>query len=85
MYSCEEVLTALSDYFDDELSKQIRRQIESHMSECKTCRAVYDSTRKTLQIVTESGSFELSSEVSARVAERIRVKVRAIQADKGGS
>ena len=85
MFSCEDVLAELSDYLDDELSDRLRKQVEEHMGHCRTCRAVYDSTRKTLRIVTESGSFELSEAVSSRVARSIRAKIRAKQADASGT
>ena len=85
MFSCEDVLAELSDYLDDELSDSLRKQVEAHMSHCRTCSAVYDSTRKTLRIVTESGSFELSEDVSSRVASSIRAKIRAKQAGPGGT
>ena len=85
MFSCEDVLAELSDYLDDELSDSLRKQVKAHMSHCRTCRAVYDSTRKTLRIVTESGSFELSEDVSSRVASSIRAKIRAKQAGPSGT
>ena len=81
MFSCEDVLAELSNYRDNELTLDLRKQVESHMSHCRTCQAVYDSTRKTLRIVTESGSFELSPDVSSRVAASIRAKIRAKQSD----
>ena len=83
MFSCEDVLAELSDYLDNELAEALRRQVEEHMVHCRTCRAVYDSTRKTLHIVTESGSFELSEDVSSRVAANIREKIRAKHANPG--
>ena len=83
MFSCEDVLAELSDYLDDELTEVLRKQVEEHMLHCRTCRAIYDSTRKTLRIVTESGSFELSQDVSTRVASSIRAKIRARQASAG--
>jgi predicted anti-sigma-YlaC factor YlaD len=81
MFSCEDVLAELSDYLDNALTEELRKQVEEHMVRCRTCRAVYDSTRKTLRIVTESGSFELSPDVSSRVANNIRAKIRAKQAN----
>jgi len=80
MFRCEDVLAELSSYLDDELAVSLRKQVEEHMVHCRTCRAVYDSTRKTLRIVTESGAFELSEDVSSRVASSIRAKIRAKQA-----
>ena len=83
MFSCEDVLAELSDYLDNALADALRKQVEEHMVHCRTCRAVYDSTRKTLHIVTESGSFELSPDVSSRIASSIRAKIRAKQASTG--
>jgi len=83
MFSCEDVLAELSDYLDNELAEALRKQVEEHMVHCRTCRAVYDSTRKTLRIVTESGSFELSEDVSSRIAASIREKIRAKHANPG--
>ncbi|HEX4999172.1 MAG TPA: zf-HC2 domain-containing protein [Terriglobia bacterium] len=75
MFKCEDVLSELSGYLDNELVADLRRQVEAHLEHCTTCRAVYDSTRKTLRIVTDSGSFELAEDVSIRVAERIRSRI----------
>jgi anti-sigma factor RsiW len=76
MFSCEEVLAELSNYVDDELTAALRQQLEEHLVHCRTCSAVYDSTRKTLRIVTDSGAFELSEEVSARIANNISTRIR---------
>jgi predicted anti-sigma-YlaC factor YlaD len=75
MFSCEQVLAELSDYLDHSIADGLRKEIEAHMVHCRSCQALYDSTSKTLRIVTESGSFELSEDVSARVASRIRSKI----------
>ena len=76
MFSCEDVLAELSGYLDDELNTILRKQIEAHMVHCRSCRAVYDSTRKTLRIVTDSGAFELSEDVSSRITKAIQAKIR---------
>ena len=76
MFSCEQVLAELSDYLDHSIGDGLRKEIEAHMVHCRSCQAIYDSTSKTLRIVTESASFELSEDVSARVASRIRSKIR---------
>ena len=77
MYSCDEVVAELSNYLDDQVAAEIRRELEIHLSQCHTCQVLYDSTRKTLQIVTESRSFELPEDISARMVKKIMTKVRA--------
>lgn len=76
MLSCAQVLAELSKYLDDEAAVSIRQDLEAHMAECRTCRVLYDSTRKTLQIVTDSRSFDLPEGLSERLVESIMGKVR---------
>lgn len=77
MYSCTEVLMELSNYLDDELATEVRAQLESHLLHCKTCLVIYDSAKKTLRIVTDSGSFDLPDDVSESLVGRIMTKVRS--------
>jgi anti-sigma factor RsiW len=75
VFSCNQVLAELANYLDDHLAAEIRRELETHLSHCQTCRALFDSTRKTITIVTESRSFELPESVSARILEKIKARM----------
>ncbi len=77
MYSCEEVLAALAEYLEEHPAADVRAPLEAHLKICRTCRVIYDSTRKTLKILTESKSFELPEEVSARVMKTLRAGIRS--------
>jgi len=78
MLSCADFLAEFGDYIDDTAGSDVRAHLEEHLRECKTCQVIVDSTRKTIQIVTESGCFTLPadsvellvSEVMARVRQR---------------
>jgi mycothiol system anti-sigma-R factor len=72
VFDCRQVLVELSNYLDDEVAGRLRAELEEHLAECHTCRVLVDSTRKTVQIVTECRSFELPGNLSARVMQRIR-------------
>ena len=76
MYSCDRVLAELTNYLDDEVAIEIRRELEVHLSKCRTCQALYDSTRKTLRIVTDSRSFELPENISSRIMTKIMSRTR---------
>ena len=77
MFSCEDVRAALSDYVDGDVSPDLRRELERHLSECRTCQVLYDTTRKTLQIVTNVGSFEVPEAASERLVTRIMKRLTA--------
>ena len=75
MFSCDDVRSALSNYLDDDVPPEVRRELERHLAECRTCQVLYDTTRKTLSLVTNLGSFELPEAVSERLVERILTKL----------
>ena len=71
LLSCDEVRAELSNLADDEVTAAARRELERHLAECRACEVLYDSTRKTIRIVTDAGGFALPEEVSKRLLERI--------------
>ena len=80
MFNCKQVMEALVNYLDDEVTQAVRRDLEMHLAECKTCRVLYDSTRKTMKIVADNYHLELPETVSTRVAQRIMSQIRERQA-----
>jgi hypothetical protein len=71
MISCKEVLASLSDYIDEEGSVELRRAIENHISWCRRCRVVFDTTGRALKIVLDVEPFEVPLAVSARLYARL--------------
>ncbi|MGH9750687.1 MAG: zf-HC2 domain-containing protein [Candidatus Polarisedimenticolia bacterium] len=82
MLSCKEVIEALTDYLDDPEALALRRDLEAHLHECKTCRVVYDTSRRTLRIVTEAATFDLPGELSERLLEKTMAGIKAAGRDK---
>lgn len=76
MITCEEFLAEFGDYLENHLSPEIGKELEEHLSKCRTCRVLYDSSRKTVKIVTESNSFELPENVSGPIIDRVMAKLR---------
>ena len=76
MLSCDQVITELANYLDDDVAAELRREIEAHVARCRTCEAIYDSARKTLRIATESGTFELPEALSERIVASIMARIK---------
>ncbi len=79
MPSCRQILQELEDYFEEDSDSDKLHQVREHLSRCRNCRALYDSTRKTLTILTEAGALEIPEEVSSRVVSRIMKRVRQMR------
>jgi hypothetical protein len=58
--TCDEFFAEFGDHLENRVSPEVREELELHLSHCRPCNVLCDSTRKTVKIVTESGSFELS-------------------------
>ena len=76
MLSCKDVIAELASYLDEPMTEDLRRQVEAHLTQCRTCEAIYDSARKTVRITTESGTFELPEAVSETIVARIMARLR---------
>jgi hypothetical protein len=76
MFSCDDLRAELSHILEDDVSPDLRDRIQHHLSECRLCTVLVDSTRKTITILTDTGSFELPDTLSDRLTAMIMERVR---------
>jgi len=76
MISCEEFFTEFADYLEGQVSAEVRLELELHLSQCRACHVLYDSSRQTIKIVSESNSFELPQKVFDPIIDRVMAKLR---------
>jgi len=74
--NCAEFMAEMGNYLDGELAEEVRLQLELHLSQCRACTVLVDSTRKTVKIVTEAGSFDLPEAAFRPIAERVMAKIK---------
>ena len=76
MISCQDFMAEIGSYLDGDVAGEVRRQLEHHLSHCATCQVIVDSSRKTIQIVTDSGSFDLPDHILKPLTREIMTKIR---------
>jgi hypothetical protein len=76
MITCEEFFAEFADYLENQVSQEVRQELELHLSQCHACHVLYDSTRKTVRIVSESNSFELPQNIFDPIIDRVMAKLR---------
>lgn len=76
MISCQDFINELGDLLDNDVAAEIREQLEAHLAHCKTCQVLYDSTRKTLRVITDSGSFEYPEPITEDLVEKVMARIR---------
>jgi len=70
-------MAEIGDYLDGEAAAAVRAQIEAHLAHCHTCQIMYDSARKTVKVLTDSGSFDLPEAASKPIAENVMARIRS--------
>jgi len=76
MITCEEFFAEFADYLENNVSPEVRQELELHLSQCRVCHVLYDSSRKTVKMVSESNSFELPQDVVDPIIDRVMAKLR---------
>ena len=76
MISCADFLAELSNYVEGDIADELRAQLEAHLSHCRSCTVLVDSTQKTIRIIADANCFELPEDICSVISERI---VRHIQ------
>jgi len=76
MITCEEFFAEFADYLENQVSPEVRQELDLHLSQCRVCHVLYDSSRKTIKIVSESNSFELPQKVFDPIIDRVMSKLR---------
>lgn len=79
MISCADFMAEIGNYLEGDVAEEVRLQLEHHLSHCQTCTILVDSSRKTLRIVTDTGSFDLPEATFRPIAERIMSRIRDTQ------
>ena len=73
---CSDFAAELSNLLDEQVSPDLRAHLLAHLAECKSCSVLYDSTRKTIRIVTDAGSFDLTPDQLKTSTDAIMARIR---------
>jgi anti-sigma factor RsiW len=69
--NCRGVVIEISEYLDGALDPTLKAELEIHISNCKDCRLVVDTTRKTIEIFCNSDPVALPVDVKQRLHEAL--------------
>jgi anti-sigma factor (TIGR02949 family) len=75
LITCSQFLEELSDYLDDDVQGDLRRELEKHVSECPNCWVMVDTTKKTLKIYRGLEPEPLPERLRARLMGALEKKM----------
>ncbi len=77
MLTCKEFLEELNDYLDETVDQELRRRLETHVSECPNCFVIFDTTKKTIQVYKGVEPQPIPEDVHSRLMKALEKKLAA--------
>lgn len=74
--NCKTLVIELEQYLDEELDAAIRASIEEHLTKCKKCRVIVNTTKKTIEIYCNAEPAPLPPETRSRLHEALSKRLR---------
>jgi len=75
--NCRNAIQQICGYLDGNLDEDLKRTLEAHLNGCHHCKAVFDTTRKTVELYCDGKLFVLPTGVRERLHDALRVKWEA--------
>jgi len=75
--NCKNAIQQITGYLDGNLDEDLKRTLEVHLNGCHHCKAVFDTTRKTVDLYCDGKLFPLPSKVRERLHDALRAKCEA--------
>jgi hypothetical protein len=72
--NCTDLLSHLSDYFDETLSPRLLAEIREHTAGCQHCKVVLNTTHQTIEVYKGNEIYEVSDELRERLHSAIMTK-----------
>jgi 2-polyprenyl-3-methyl-5-hydroxy-6-metoxy-1,4-benzoquinol methylase len=72
--NCTDLLSHLGDYFDEQLSADLREELHAHTAGCQHCRVVLNTTHQTIEVYKGNELYEVSTELRERLHTAIMAK-----------
>lgn len=81
--TCSEFLKELTDYLDGVIDAPTRAELEEHLTWCRDCYVVCNTTQMTIQIYKDSKLYELPDDLRTRLRSAILTKCKSHNPEAG--
>jgi hypothetical protein len=69
--TCTDFLAKLTDFFDGTVPPELLAEVEHHISVCKHCEDVLDSTTKTINIYRDHEIYDFPPELEKKIQNSV--------------
>jgi len=75
LLTCKQFLQELNDYLDPTGDPEMKRRLESHVTQCPNCFVIVDTTEKTLQVYKGIEPQTIPEDVKNRLLKALERKM----------
>ena len=72
---CKVIWREISNYIENDVTPELRAEMEEHLAHCRICTAVLDGTYNIVCIVADDRAFQVPPGFSARLKQRIQEEI----------
>jgi len=83
LLTCKQFLQELNDYLDPNTDAEMKRRLETHVTQCPNCFVIVDTTQKTLQIYKGVEPQNVPEDVKTRLLKALDRKMTARKQAQG--
>jgi predicted anti-sigma-YlaC factor YlaD len=69
---CEDLLTYLSDYLDQDLDEELVAAAQEHLATCQNCRVVLDTTQRTIILFRQQNKQTIPAERKRSLFDKLQ-------------
>jgi len=77
LLTCKDFLHELSDFLDEDMDRELRAKLETHIAECPNCWVIADTTKRTIQIYKGMDPQPVPPDVEKRLMDALERKIAA--------
>lgn len=77
--NCKNAINQITGYLDGNLDEELKKVLEGHLDRCHHCHAVFDTTKKTIELYCDGKIFPLPDDVRTRLHEALRRKLQQVK------
>lgn len=79
---CNDLVTYLSEYIDQNLDEELVAEAQEHLATCHNCRVVLDSTQQMIFLYREQGKRAIPAERRQRLFDQLQAAFLEVDAEK---
>jgi len=74
--TCDELLRMMNDYVDGDIDPALCAELQKHLDDCRDCRVVVDTIRKTITLYRDETVYELPASFHNKLHAELRLQWR---------